>query len=94
MNGSLMIVAICFLLTGQVSAQHPTATELIDKYTEALNSTQSFIASYESVLELYYNAQITPWLALSPSVQYVANPGGDSSISDAVVCGVRAQIAF
>ncbi|MHC4555596.1 MAG: carbohydrate porin, partial [Planctomycetota bacterium] len=42
----------------------------------------------------YYNAQITPWMSISPSVQYVTNPGGDSSISDAVVAGVRALITF
>jgi porin len=54
----------------------------------------TYTEDYESVTELYYNAQITPWMSISPSVQYVTNPGGDSSISDAVVAGVRALITF
>jgi carbohydrate-selective porin OprB len=33
-------------------------------------------------------------MTLSPSVQYVTNPGGDSSASDAVVMGLRALITF
>ncbi len=48
----------------------------------------------ESVLEVYYNVQVTPWFHLSPAIQYVANPGGSGSASDAVVLGVRAQICF
>ena len=54
----------------------------------------TFTDDYESVLEVYYNAQVTPWLSISPSVQYVANPGGDDTVSDAVVFGVRAQMTF
>ena len=54
----------------------------------------TYTDDYESVVELYYNAQVTPWLNISPSVQYVSNPGGDKSVSDAVVLGVRAQMVF
>ena len=54
----------------------------------------TYTEDYESVAELYYSVQITPWMNLSPSVQYVANPGGSKDVSDAVVCGVRAQITF
>jgi porin len=50
--------------------------------------------SHESVLETYYNMQVTPWMSLSPSLQYVWNPGGVDGVSDAVVVGLRCQIAF
>jgi carbohydrate-selective porin OprB len=50
--------------------------------------------SYEAVLETYYNAQLTHWAHVSPSVQYVANPGGSGVSRDAVVVAIRAQIAF
>jgi len=49
---------------------------------------------YESALEVYYNAQITPWFNLSPAVQYVTNPGGVKTAKDAVLFGVRARIIF
>jgi porin len=50
--------------------------------------------SYESVIETYYNARITPWLQLTPSVQYIANPGGSGSVKDAVVVGFRTTMIF
>jgi porin len=53
-----------------------------------------FTEDYESVWELYYNAQIAPWMAVSPDIQYVANPGGDDTISDALVLGVRLYVIF
>ncbi|MHC4756676.1 MAG: carbohydrate porin [Planctomycetota bacterium] len=45
-------------------------------------------------MEAYYNAQITPWFNLSPSVQYVANPGGSNTAKDAVIVGLRAAMTF
>lgn len=54
----------------------------------------TFTDDYESVLEIYYSIVVTPWLNISPSVQYIANPGGDKTISDAVVPGVRALMTF
>ena len=53
-----------------------------------------FPQDYESVLEVYYSAQITPWFNVSPSIQYVANPGGASGVADAVVLGLRFQMTF
>lgn len=58
------------------------------------NGGVSFTEDYESVCEVYYNAVVTPWLSLSPSIQYVANTGGDSIGNDAVVVGLRAQMTF
>ena len=59
-----------------------------------LSSGAGYSASHESVTELYYNAQVTPWLSISPSVQHVQNPGGDKTVGDAVVGGVRGQLGF
>ncbi len=57
-------------------------------------ASTTYTNDYENVLELYYSAQVTPWLAVSPSIQYIANPGGDKTTSDAVVLGVRVQVSF
>ena len=48
----------------------------------------------EVVYETFYNAQITKFLYVTPSLQYIQNPGGDDSIDDAVVIALRAQIIF
>ena len=58
------------------------------------SSSETYTEDYESVLEVYYSLQVTPWLAISPDFQYVTNPGGDSSIDDAVVLGIRMQLIF
>jgi carbohydrate-selective porin OprB len=54
----------------------------------------SYSDDYENVLELYYSAALTGWLNISPSVQYISNPGGDRTVSDAVVLGLRLQMIF
>ena len=61
---------------------------------EFSNKAMDFSEDYESVLEIYYNAHVTPWLSLSPSIQYIANPGGAKDITDAVVLGLRVQMEF
>jgi carbohydrate-selective porin OprB len=51
---------------------------------------------YESVLEAYYNLQVSRWFVVSPNVQYVANPsdGAGTKTSDAVIAGVRLAVTF
>lgn len=55
---------------------------------------ENFPEDYERVVEVYYNAAITPWFHFTPSMQYIANPGGSNSASDAVVFSVRSEILF
>lgn len=61
-------------------------------FADSADST--YTEDYESVLEVYYNARVTPWFNLSPIFQYVVNPGGTGSASDAIILGVRTQIIF
>jgi len=64
-------------------------------YAKGTFSTEAGYAdAFESVVEIYYNAQVAPWVAVSPSVQFVDNPGGDNATEDSVVFGLRAQSAF
>lgn len=61
-------------------------------FSDAASTT--YTEDYESVLELYYGAQVTPYMNISPSIQYVTNPGGDGTARDAVVLALRAQMVF
>ena len=64
-------------------------------YAKGIFSTEAgYSEEYESVVELYYSAQVAPWVALSPSLQFVDNPGGDSTVEDSIVFGLRAQSSF
>jgi porin len=59
-----------------------------------LGRAAGFAASDESAVELYGNARITSWLSLTPSLQYVLNPGGERHADGAVVSGIRGQLSF
>jgi porin len=60
------------------------------------------IRSSETVLELTYQAQVAPWWAVQPDIQYVFEPGGGIAdpahpsrrIGDAAIAGVRSTITF
>jgi porin len=57
-------------------------------------ASSTYTDDYENAFELYYSAAVTPWLNISPSIQYIANPGGNKNVSDAVVLGARIQMRF
>jgi len=57
-------------------------------------ASMTYKDDYESAVEVYYNAQITPWLNISPSIQYITNPGGTETAGDALVLGMRALMTF
>jgi porin len=48
----------------------------------------------ETTLELDYQYNPTPWLTIQPDVQYIFDPGGDSSRDDILVLGVRTIVRF
>jgi porin len=54
----------------------------------------TYTNDYESAAELYYNAKLAGWLNITPSIQYITNPGGNRTTGDAVVLGVRVQMVF
>ena len=50
--------------------------------------------SSETMIEMTYRAQLQPWLALQPTVQYIGNPSMAPALKDAWVIGARAEITF
>jgi porin len=48
----------------------------------------------EVVIEVLYKAQITPWISVTPDVQFVVNPGGTEDIENAVRGGARFELVF
>ncbi len=48
----------------------------------------------EKVLELNYHLSITPYLTITPDVQYIINPGTDPELEDAVVFIIRTEVAL
>jgi len=58
-----------------------------------LSDEADFRKSRETAVEVYYNIQFTPWLMLTPDIQYITHPGGGAA-KDALVVGLRLQIIF
>lgn len=48
----------------------------------------------EMILELAYSAQINKFTKLQPDIQYIIHPAGLSSISNALVLGIRLNVTF
>ncbi|WP_226572014.1 carbohydrate porin [Mangrovibacter yixingensis] len=44
--------------------------------------------------ELYYSINATNWLTIRPNIQYVAAPGANSAVKNAVVAGLGASLNF
>ncbi len=74
----------------------------LDRDAAAFAGTGLPVRDFEAVLEVTYQAQITPWLTVQPDLQYVFHPGGGganpadpsgaSTIHDAFIAGVRAAL--
>lgn len=68
----------------------------------ASSNTLTPLVRPESLVELTYQATINPWLNLQPFIQYAISPGGNApmpnnpnqAIPNALVVGLRANIAF
>ena len=77
-------------LNGPISAQNNSS------------DTQSPLPKPETLIELTYQAAVSPWLTLQPFFQYSINPGGKApmpnnpsqAIPNATVVGLRANVAF
>ena len=50
--------------------------------------------SSETILETFYNVQVTPWFLIQPDIQYIMNPGGTRDLGNAFVIGGRLAVSF
>ncbi|MBR0191481.1 MAG: carbohydrate porin [Thermoguttaceae bacterium] len=63
--------------------------EITDALRDSLDN-----AGNESHLEIYYRCQLRDWLAITPNVQWVKNPGGNADENDVVVVGFRGTFSM
>lgn len=57
-------------------------------------SRESGLGGAEKPLELYYAWQVNDHLQISPSVQWIRDPGADSAARDVTVWGLRAKASY
>jgi porin len=58
-----------------------------------LSDEGGFDEDTETVFELFYKLQCTPWFSIKPEIQFITNPGGTDN-DDALVGGFRTEISF
>lgn len=58
-------------------------------YTKSVSAQA--LENTETAVELTYRAELTPWLALQPDLQYIVNPGTDPGLRNAWVAGARLE---
>jgi porin len=72
------------------------------RYENQYQQSSQPIPSFESIVEIDYQAVVSPWLLLQPFMTYVINPGGKAprpqnnqmAIPNATVIGLRTIVAF
>jgi len=77
-------------------------SQFSDDFVPFLRNTADLGLDHEDVVELYYNASITPWLNVSPNVQILSSglnraldaSGNFKSLDTTYVVGVRMGIRF
>ena len=48
----------------------------------------------ETAIEFFYKIQLTDSVSIKPDIHYIANPGGEGTIKDAVALGARLEVVF
>jgi porin len=74
----------------------------LDRATGLFSGTFVPVRGTETLIELTYQAQVTPWLQVQPDAQFIANPGGGlmnpadptTRLQNEVVVGVRTNVTF
>jgi porin len=77
-------------------------TEFSDDFVPFLRRTFDLGLDHEDVVEVYYNAAVTPWLHVSPNFQYISpalnktlDAGGNfADLDDIYMAGVRVGVRF
>ena len=83
-------------------AQVSSRTAALDRDTAYYTGAYTPIRSGETVVEVTYQYQVTPWWQIQPDFQYVFNPGAGvvnpnmptQRVKNEAVIGIRTNIAF
>ncbi|MGB0580892.1 MAG: carbohydrate porin [Limisphaerales bacterium] len=48
----------------------------------------------ETGYETYYHVQVSPWITVTPDLQYIVNPGGSNALDNALAANLRIRLTF
>ena len=64
-----------------------------EPYRRAQRALGTLVEDAETVIEVTYRRALFPWLTVQPDIQYILNPGADRSLRNALVLGLRIELA-
>lgn len=62
--------------------------------SDSFKTANPGVSGAEQLAELYYRWRVNPQFELSPDYQFIRRAGGDDSVDDAHILGLRAQLTF
>lgn len=81
-------------LTGTFETRDTDSAGVYVSYSDLSDHESAGFARDETVVDLYYRLNLTPWVHIQPEVQFILDPGGTGQVADAVVGGLRVSIDF
>lgn len=87
-------VAGGLVLRGTFPTRESDTTGVYASWVNTSRASGSPYTNDELTLEVYYKLQITGFLSIKPDLQYIINPGGNSTTDNAFVGALRMQVAF
>jgi porin len=96
LNAFARFVSAGFTWTGALPSRPDDqwGVALASARTSRAFRSQTGAQRHETKLELTYRAQLTDWFGIQPDLQYVIHPGTDPNLKNALVLGLRTEIAF
>lgn len=84
-----------FQLNGFVPYR-PADSFLVSWLIGSVNSdySQSYDATYETVVEISYIFQLNNYISIQPDIQYIMRPSGDANADDALVLAGQISVSF
>jgi porin len=71
-----------------------TAAHISDGFQTALMDIGEKTDDWEIAAEITYRTQVNKTLSFQPDIQYIFDPGFNPGLENALVCGIRFEIAF
>ena len=95
-------LAVSNFLTGKASLDAVLAARLFEalsqddsafgEQVQTLRKLIDKVVTDETIYEIDYGVQVTPWFLLRPDLQYIQRPGGTGVIPNAFVLGLTATV--
>ena len=95
-NGDINLIkrhySLGISLDGMIPSRPKDVFGIVGWYNKFSGDLSDTLDDTSEGIEAYYRFQVTPWLQVSPDIQYLFDPGVEKGSKDTMVLGLRALI--